>query len=270
METQKAELSTGVQIEYSVSGPENEEALLFVHGLGPNLHQFEPQQRFFAQDYRVLLVSLRGHGGSSRPINPTETDYTVQELARDVQALLLYLNIKKVHYVGNSLGGLVGYELLKADADRVSSLTTFGTTAELHSSRFVAWSLLTTIRVLGRKGMAWLISKTASADKAVATRLGKMYEVVSKDALRLITRNIDDYDYTDTISRHDIPMMLIKGSLDKEINANLDSTLKVLGNKPDFKLAELLEAGHFANMERPVAFNQVVLDFLGDCGTRRI
>lgn len=269
METQKAELSTGMQIEYSLSGLENEETLLFVHGLGPNLHQFEPQQRFFVQDYRVLLVSLRGHGGSFRPINPTETDYTVQELARDVQALLLHLDIKKVHYVGNSLGGLIGYELLKVAADRVSSLTTFGTTAELHSSRFVVWSLLTTIRVLGRRGMTWLISKTASEDKAVAARLGKMYRVVSKDALKLITKNIADYDYTDTISKHDIPMMLIKGSLDKEINANLSSTLKVLSKKSGFKVVELSEAGHFANMEKPEVFNRAVLDFLVGCGIRR-
>jgi len=269
METQKAALSTGVHIEYSLSGVENEETLLFVHGLGPNLHQFEPQQQFFARSFRVLSVSLRGHGGSSRPINPTEADYTVQKLARDVQALLSYLNIEKVHYVGNSLGGLVGYELLEADPDRVSSLTTFGTTAELHSSRFVVWSLLTAIRLLGRRGMAWLISRTASEDKAAAARLGKMYRVVSKDALKLITKNIDDYDYTDIIGKHDIPMMLVKGGLDREINANLDSTLEVLSEKSGCRIVELSEVGHFANMEKPEAFNQVVLDFVVACGTRR-
>lgn len=268
METKKAKLSTGVQIEYSLSGPENGETLLFVHGLGPNLHQFEPQQRFFAQDYRVLLVSLRGHGGSSSVACPTQADYSVGELARDVQALLSYLNVEKVHFIGNSLGGLVGYELLKADAERVLSLTTFGTTAELHSSRFTLWALLTATRLLGRRGMAWLISKTGSKDDNVASRLGKMYRVVSKDALKLIAKNIADYDYTGTIRGLDTRMMLIKGGLDREINANLDSTLKVLSKKSIFKIVELPDAGHFANMEKPEAFSRIVLDFLIDCGRK--
>jgi len=226
MKVQKTKLNTGIQIEYSLSGAEGEETILF--GLGPNLRQFGPQQRFFAHDHRPLLVSLRGHGNSSGPLHPTRADYTVRELALDVQALLSHLGIGKVHFVGNSLGGLVGYELLELDADRVSSLTTFGTTAELHAPQLLRWSQLSLIRLLGPRGMAWLVGKTASKDKAIAARVGRMCRMVSKDALALIASNIADYDYTGVIRRHDVPMMLIKGGLDGDINANLDSTLAAL------------------------------------------
>ncbi|HJH28623.1 MAG TPA: alpha/beta fold hydrolase, partial [Methanosarcinaceae archaeon] len=117
-----------VEIEYSLSGPDSEYTLLFMHGLGSNLNQFVPQQQYFARNHRLLLISLRGHGNSSAPINPTRDDYTVREMARDVQDLLTHLGIRKVHFVGNSLGGLIGYELLELDHDLLSSLTTFGTT----------------------------------------------------------------------------------------------------------------------------------------------
>ena len=137
IQIENAHVSTGIRIEYSLSGIENNETLVFVHGLGANLHQFELQAQFFAKDYRVLLVSLRGHGGSSAPPDPTQADYTVKKLSRDVQALLQHLEIKKVHFVGNSLGGLVGYELLELDSDLLGSLTTFGTTPMLHASRFI-------------------------------------------------------------------------------------------------------------------------------------
>ncbi|KAF5417297.1 MAG: hypothetical protein C5S48_00630 [Candidatus Methanogaster sp.] len=264
MKIENARVSTGIRIEYSLSGIKNNETLVFVHGLGANLHQFELQAQFFAKDYRVLLVSLRGHGGSSAPPCPAWADYTAKKLSLDVQALLQYLGVKKVHFVGNSLGGLVGYELLELDSDMLGSLTTFGTTPRLHASRFIQWSLSTVIRLFGPKGMGLLVSKTGSKDAAVGAGLGRMYETVSKDALELITTNIADYDYTGTISGHRVPMLVIRGSLDTEINKNLDTTLAVLRENPNFELVELPDTGHFANMEVPDDFNGVLGRFLSE------
>ena len=262
MKIETVKVSDHVEIEYSLSGADSEYTLLFMHGLGSNLNQFVLQQQFFAQNYRVLLISLSGHGNSSAPINPTRADYTVRKMAWDVQALLTHLGINKVHFVGNSMGGLVGYELLEMDESLLSSLTTFGTTARLHSSRFTLWSLLTMLRFLGPKGIAWLVGRTASKDKAVRARLKQMYEMVSKDALELIMMNIADYDYMDTICRHNIPMMLIRGGQDKGINKNLGHVLKIMGNKPYFELVEMTNTGHFANMENPVDFNEILGRFL--------
>jgi 3-oxoadipate enol-lactonase len=84
VKVQKAKLDTGISIEYSLTGVENDETILFLHGLGPNLHQFKPQEAFFRKPYQVLLVSLRGHGGSSTPPNPTRSDYTLEQHARDI------------------------------------------------------------------------------------------------------------------------------------------------------------------------------------------
>jgi len=259
---EKVKVSDHVEIEYSLSGTASEYTLLFVHGLGSNLNQFIPQQQYFAQNYRVLLISLRGHGNSPAPLNPTQADYTINKMARDVQSLLTHLDIKKVHFVGNSLGGLIGYELLELDHGLLSSLTTFGTTPMLHSSSFTTRTLLTMHRFLGPKGIAWLIGISASQDKAVRTRLKPMYEMVSKDALEMITMNIADYDYMDTICRHNIPMMVIRGGLDKWINKNLGPVLEIMEQKPFFELVEIPNAGHFANMENPSDFNEILGGFL--------
>jgi len=262
MKIETAKVSDDIGIEYSLSGADNEETLLFVHGLGSNLRQFELQQQYFAKNYQVLLISLRGHGNSSAPIDPTPADYTVREMGRDVQALLAHLGINKVHFVGNSMGGLVGYELLEMNGGLLSSLMTFGTTARLHSSRFTIRTLLAMLRFLGPKGIAWLVGISASKDKAVRARLKQMYKMVSKDALELITMNIADYDYMDTICRHNIPMMLIRGWQDKGINKKLGPVLEIMGNKPYFELVEMPNAGHFANMEKPSDFNEILRRFL--------
>ena len=91
----------------------------------------------------MLRLSLRGHEKSSAPAPPTPKAYTLPVVAQDVQALLEHLGIEALHYVGNALGGLVGYEFLELEQLRLLSLTTFGTTAELHSSRLNHWAALT-------------------------------------------------------------------------------------------------------------------------------
>jgi len=197
MITQTATLSTGVTLEYSLSGPAEAPVLAFVHGLGSNLRQFALQAEYFSGAYRVLLISLRGHGGSSAPLSSTPDAYTPHTLAQDVQALLAHLNVEALHFVGNSLGGLVGYELLELDHAALLSLTTFGTTAELHSSRLTYWVVLGSIHLLGVKGMATLVGKSATKNRAVGAQLERMYCSATKDALIQISRHIADYDYTE-------------------------------------------------------------------------
>lgn len=257
-----AALPTGVTLEYGLAGRPEAPVLAFVHGLGPNLRQFLPQMAHFAGRYRVLLVSLRGHGGSSAAPQPTAAAYEPEILARHVGALSAYLGIQRLHFVGNSLGGLLGYELLALGPPGLLSLTTFGTTAELHGSRMTYWALAAAVRLLGVKGMAAVVRRTATRDPEVGAKLAHMYRSVSRDALLLISRHIAHYDYTETLRRAEVPLLLIQGELDNEINAALDSSLEVLAEAPRSTAVCLAAAGHFANMERPSAFNYILGQFL--------
>ncbi len=262
MTFQTANLHKGITLEYALEGPPKAPVLCFVHGLGAAMEQFQPQEDVFSGDYQVLRLSLRGHGGSSAPAQPTPEAYSLRTLAQDIQALLAHLGIEALHYVGNSLGGLLGYELLELGQQQLLSLTTFGTTAELHSPRVVYWSVVAMTHLLGVKGIAAFIGKTATQDRAVGVQLQAMYRKAKKDALLLIARHIADYDYTATLRNSDLPLLLIQCSLDKEINAALDSTLAALAAAPRGRVVHLDEAGHFANLEQPEAFNHLLETFL--------
>jgi len=67
---------------------------------------------------------------------------------------------------------------------------------------------------------------------------------------------------TQRLRRTDLPLLLIQGALDKEINATPDSTLAVVRETPHASVVSLAEAGHFANMEQAAAFNQILETFL--------
>jgi len=64
------------------------------------------------------------------------------------------------------------------------------------------------------------------------------------------------------LRRADLPLLLIQGALDKEINAALASTLVALDAAPQGRGVTLDKAGHFANMEQPEAFNRILETFL--------
>jgi 3-oxoadipate enol-lactonase len=262
METHALELPTGITIRYALAGPEGAEVLCFVHGASAHSGQFEDQLERFRDTYRVLLVSLRGHGGSTGPAAPKPEDYTRETLARDVLALWDALGVSRAHFVGNSLGGLVGYEILRLAPERLRSLTTFGTTAALRSPKALVWTLLTLQRLLGPSGMAWLFSRTASKDRAVARRVGEMCRSADRAALRHVSADIAVYDYTPLLRRQTLPILLIRGEHDRDINAHLASTIEALTATPGFRLAELAGAGHFANLERPAEFEEVLGSFL--------
>ena len=266
---QSRSLPTNVTLEYDLTGHEGADVLCFVHGVGSNLRQFELQRSSFESSHRVLRLSLRGHGGSRGPERPLPSDYTRDTFARDVVALWDALGIGSAHVVGNSLGGLIGYELLALAPERMRSLTTFGTTAALNAPAALTWTMTTLQRLLGSRGMSWLLERTASRDRSAARLIAQMYRSADGTALRHVIRDIATYDYTALLRTQTLPLLLIRGERDAEINAQLASTLAALRETPRFTLADLPEAGHYANLEVPAAFDRLLADFLATVDTAR-
>ena len=94
------------------------EAILFLHFSGANLMMWERVVPFFQDQYRVLLMDLRGHGKSDAP----EGGYHMDVMAEDVITVLDQLGIGKAHIVGSSLGAEVGLSLAANHPERVISL----------------------------------------------------------------------------------------------------------------------------------------------------
>jgi 3-oxoadipate enol-lactonase len=258
-------------MEYVLSGSEDLPVLAFVHGLSANLQQFKDQLEYFRKDYRVLLISLRGHGGSGYPQPAGREDFTVQKMAEDCEILFDRLEIAAVHWVGNSMGGLVGYELLRRSPQRLLSLATFGTTAELHYGEAVV-KLLTLvkdlmIKVKGYEGFARIAGRASSKSVDVQEKIIDMIQSAAPEAVRYAHMNIGDYDYTEILKQAIIPLLLMRCELDREINKSLKSTLLVLQHHLSAEILELPAAGHFANLDRPHEFNLTLHKWLGENST---
>ncbi len=123
----------GVRLSYRDSGcgERGRPCLLFVHGAGASLEQFSAQYDFFSPRYRVVLVSLRGHGTSSAPAETEREAYALSAMAEDAAVLIESLGLAPVHYVGCSMGGVLGLELASKRPELLASLTIFGSVARI-------------------------------------------------------------------------------------------------------------------------------------------
>jgi 3-oxoadipate enol-lactonase len=261
MNIQTITLPSGVETEYAYAGEKNAPVLLFLHGLGANLRQFENQFAYFRNAYQVILMSLRGHGGSGLPEHQGETAFTLSAYAHDVIALMECLGVPQVHFTGNSMGGLVGYRIYEIAPEKLASLATFGTTAQLNSPAVLVAFVKTMTRLLGPSGLA-RVSLLSTKDKAVAEKIGEMFASAKAPALLHSQANIARYDFLDTLRRCDLPILLLRGAMDQDINKQLASTLAILKEKPDARIVEMDNAGHFLNMEKPEEFNRQYENFL--------
>ena len=111
-------LINGYPIAYKDEGKGT--AIVFIHGANADYRSFGPQIAALASSYRVITPSLR-HYYPER-WNGEGSDFSVEQHAADVAALIMMLDLGKVHLVGWSRGGAVAIEIAKAHPDLVRTL----------------------------------------------------------------------------------------------------------------------------------------------------
>ena len=100
------------------------ETVLLHHGAGRHSGFWYSWIPLLSRHYRVLRFDARGHGLSSKPAPGHQWD--LETLSDDVVRLLDALDIERVHYVGESAGGLIGLLAALDHANRLYSLTLCG------------------------------------------------------------------------------------------------------------------------------------------------
>lgn len=121
----KIKLSTGINLAYTVTGPENGIPVVLIHGLTDGRVSWSQVAPELAQKgYRVYVPEYRGNGKTDKPYE--ESAYSVEELTKDIAAFVDELNIEKPHIVGHSLGSFIAQELNISYKDKISSITLIG------------------------------------------------------------------------------------------------------------------------------------------------
>ncbi len=87
----------------------NPRVLVCVHGLTRCARDFERFAIAMSDRYRVVAVDLAGRGDSDWLADPSL--YAIPQYVSDMVTLIARLDVESVHWVGTSLGGLIGMAL---------------------------------------------------------------------------------------------------------------------------------------------------------------
>jgi pimeloyl-ACP methyl ester carboxylesterase len=97
------------------------ETLWIQHGFGRSSRFWYHWVPPLSRQYRVLRRDMRGHGQSADP-GPDYT-WSVDDLLNDMKGFLDALGLDKVHYVGESVGGILGIAFAVRWPERFKSMT---------------------------------------------------------------------------------------------------------------------------------------------------
>ena len=114
--------SDSFETYYKFSKYNEDEPIIFIHGIGLNHKIWDDQIEYFKKR-NTIVYDLIGHGKT--PFNKTQV--TMKDLSKQLLKLVDGLNINKFHLIGFSLGSLIARDFAALYSDRLSSLTIFGT-----------------------------------------------------------------------------------------------------------------------------------------------
>lgn len=255
--------ANNLHVNCQFSGPEQAPLVVLSHSLASSGIMWEQQVPALVEGYRVLRYDTRGHGGSDAPSGP----YTLDALGDDVIAMLDALDIDRVHWVGLSMGGMIGQNLAIRHPQRLLSLVLCDTTSKIPEQARPVWDDRTT--VAEKSGMQPLCADTMGRwfTPAFLEADGPELHAIREQFLHTPTSGyvgccqaIRELDYTDRLSEIALPVQLIVGADDPTTPPEASRVIqqKIAGAS----LAVIDNGSHLCNVEQPVAFNRALLGFL--------
>lgn len=251
--------ANGITINYEVHGKEGAPWTVWSHSLACSARMWDPQIAAFKDRYRMLVYDMRGHGASEAPAIP----YTLDMLADDVVALMKHLGIAHAHFIGLSIGGMIGQTLALRNTGLFDKMVLADTTHTQPPEAIKQWD--ERIRIAESQGMQALVASTMERWFTPGFRASPEAQKIA--ALIAATpvagyvgcgRAIMKLNTTGRLKEIKVPVLAITGVDD----AAAGGTRFIGENVPGARFVSIPQASHIANIEQPEAFNRALAAFL--------
>ena len=255
-------------------------AVLLVHGMPDDgLVWKEQVPALLAAGYRVVVPDTLGNGSkSSRPDDHMRLDSAL--VAADMANVMEQLGIEKYHYIGHDEGAILGWEFAMTYADRLKShielsvghpLAWAKTSFTLHGARMNWYSYLNSVpngAEVWRAGNGRLLKLALKTHpdrdrvfeymmKPGGTEWAWMFDTVNGVARFMINYANGIYDNLPKVT---VPSLGILGTTDEAMwESQMADSVEFVD--AEWKM-ELVEAGHWLQLEQPGKVNKLILDWL--------
>lgn len=247
-----------------VAGETPRDLILLVHPLGMNRHVWNEVIAHFETEYDLLALDLPGHGDSPAPSE--EEQWRIEALAEMVLGLVDQLGYQRFHYVGTSIGGAIGQEILLLAPERLKSLMITNSSHKIGEAS--AWeSRAADVRQIGLAEMASTIVPRWFASDYLENAIEEIEDwkrslaATSNEGYAQLCEALGAWSATDRLPNRDqsVPVLCLAGSEDKAMALpNMEQLADLMGERE----LETLAVGHVPSVEASAQFNQILSEWL--------
>jgi len=253
----------GFDMNYTIEGPEGAPWLTFANSLVTSLEMWDEQARALKDRFRVLRYDMRGHGRTAAPAPP----YTIAQLASDVLALWNAVGVDRTHYVGLSLGGMIGIHLAARRPEKFRCLIATDCRAdanEAYQNVFVE-----RIKTTREKGMDGMVEPTlarfftpgfVAKNPAAVDRFRAMIRNTAVDGHIGCCEALRGLSEGANLPRIKVPTLFMGGEHD--VGAAPEMMRPMAAAVPGARYVMLDGAGHISNIEAPQRYLAEIEEFM--------
>lgn len=236
-------------------GSRGELPVVFLHSLAGNTQQWTAQLDFVRQTRRALAMDLRGHGKSPGAPNG---DFNIETLAQDVQAAIAELGIERFILAGHSMGGSVAVAVAGAIPEQVAGVLLVDPSGD--ATQMPAEQVQGLLAALQSEAYTAVIEdywQQILAGATEATQTNVMYDLRQTDKETVVgcMQALFSFNPLPALQNYNGARLSVITKLNE-----LPSALHKL--VPDFPHILIEGTGHWLQLDKPEAFNQILADFV--------
>jgi len=251
----------GYEIHYFVSGKENNDLVMFLHPAFSDHRAFNQQIDFFSKKYRVITIDLIGHGLSKANKSKDKIDTS----SKHINEILEKEGVDSTHLVGVSMGSLIAQYFAINYPERIKSLTALGgydinkenkevEKAQRSSNLSLIFRAVFSMKSF-RKKTAEITCKSEKG-QALFYETASHYERKSFMVMQGLQNVIKDRKSI----KAQYPTLILTGEFDIELAKKMAKEWHSEINDSQYHMIE--NAGHCANIDKPLEFNKRVIEFI--------
>jgi pimeloyl-ACP methyl ester carboxylesterase len=252
--------------DYTDPWANNRDTVWLQHGVGRSSKFWYHWVPALARTCRVVRRDMRGHGQSSAP--KPEHQWSIDELVTDMRSFMDAIGLEQVHYVGESIGGILGIAFAVRWPERLKSLTICNSPTAIRRAGEQALSGLhgtvqSALASEGSKGWGRLLIE----QKIISGRNPAHIEWVLSEwaktpthVLQGITRTLDGADTVPWLPRIKVPTLILAPSRSPITPLSDQLTMRML--IPNARIAVIEGPGHEIYVEEAEECIRAFLRFL--------
>ncbi len=239
------------------------QAVVLAHAIGCDHRMWDALAERLSRRYRVVRFDARGHGASPVPPRP----YSLEGLAEDAHGLIVRLGLDKVHWVGLSMGAMIGMAFALAYPERLGRLVLANTTSSYGPDGRAMWQARA--KAVEQGGLAAIEPMVMGRYFSDGFRSAHP-EVVAVASKRFLETPVEGYlgccdaiaelDFSRELGRIHNRTLVIAGALDAGTPPAMSQA--IADRIPGARMAIVPGAAHLSAAEKPEEFAALVESFL--------